>query len=64
VARRIADQRQRGKVVHGAETMIRQRVMALIAGWEDLNDAQSLRHDAVHQMAAGSEEELAISTLA
>jgi len=59
VARRLEDERQSGKVVHGAETMIRQRVMALIAGWEDLNDAQTLRHDPVHQVAAGSDEELA-----
>jgi hypothetical protein len=59
VARRLEDERQSGKVVHGAEAMIRQRVMALIAGWEDLNDAQTLRHDPVHQVAAGSDEELA-----
>jgi len=59
VAHRIDDQRQSGKVVHAAETMLRQRVMALIAGWEDLNDAQTLRQDPVHQVAAGSEAELA-----
>jgi hypothetical protein len=59
VARRLNDERQSGKVVHGAETMLRQRVMALIAGWEDLNDAQTLRQDPVHQVAAGSEAELA-----
>ena len=59
VARRLEEHRQRGKVVHGAETMIRQRVMALIAGWEDLNDAETLRHDPVHQVAAGSGAELA-----
>ena len=59
VARRINDQRQSGKVVHAAETMLRQRVMALIAGWEDLNDAQTLRQDPVHQVAAGSDAELA-----
>lgn len=59
VARRINDERQVGKVVHGAETMLRQRVMALIAGWEDLNDAQTLRQDPIHQVAAGSEGELA-----
>jgi hypothetical protein len=59
VARRINDPRQSGKVVHAAETMLRQRVMALIAGWEDLNDAQTLRQDPVHQVAAGSDAELA-----
>lgn len=48
-----------GKVLHTAETMLRQRVMGLIAGWEDLNDAQTLRTDPVHQVAAGSLEPLA-----
>jgi hypothetical protein len=34
--------------------MLRQRVMALCSGWEDLNDADQLRNDPVHQLAAGS----------
>src|ERR1035437_7439942 len=59
VAHRLSDERQGGKVVHATETMLRQRVMGLIAGWEDLNDAQTLRQDPVHQVAAGSERELA-----
>src|ERR1039458_347275 len=59
VARRLSDERQGGKVVHANETMLRQRVMGLIAGWEDLNDAQTLRTDPVHQVAAGSTEPLA-----
>ena len=59
VARRLSDERQGGKIVHANETMLRQRVMGLIAGWEDLNDAQTLRTDPVHQVAAGSEGELA-----
>jgi hypothetical protein len=59
VSRRLADGRQRAKVRHGGETMLRQRVMSLIAGWEDLNDAEVLRYDPVHQVAAGSDGELA-----
>jgi hypothetical protein len=59
VARRLSDERQGGKVVHANETMLRQRVMGLIAGWEDLNDAQTLRTDPVHQVAAGSAGALA-----
>jgi len=59
VARRLEDGRQGGKVVHRAETLIRQRVMALVAGCEDLNDAQTLREDPVHQIAAGSDDTLA-----
>jgi len=56
VARRLADGRQAGKVRHAAATLLRQRVMALCAGWEDLNDAEQLQHDPVHQLAAGAEE--------
>lgn len=59
MASRLSDERQSGKVVHEAETMLRQRVMGLIGGWEDLNDAQTLRHDPVHQIAADSASELA-----
>jgi hypothetical protein len=54
IARRLHDGRQEGKVQHKAETMLRQRVMALCSGWEDLNDADQLRNDPVHQLAAGS----------
>jgi len=39
VARRIDDKRQKGKGQHEAVTLLHQRVMALCAGWEDLNDA-------------------------
>lgn len=55
VARRLHDPRQEGKVQHAVETMLRQRVMGLCAGWEDLNDAEQLRTDTVHQLAAGAE---------
>jgi hypothetical protein len=33
VARRLGDERQKGKVRHEAVTLLRQRVMALCAGW-------------------------------
>lgn len=59
VARRLTDPRDSGKVVHEHRTMLRQRVMAMIAGFEDLNDAATLRTDPVHQVAAGSDEALA-----
>ena len=55
VAARIGDRRQRGKVRHEAATLLRQRVMALCAGWEDLNDAGELAHDPVHQLASGAD---------
>jgi len=63
IARRLHDGRQEGKVQHSVETMLRQRVMALCAGWEDLNDAEQLRHDPVHQLAAGSDELASAPTL-
>jgi len=50
------DKRQKGKVRHEAETLIRQRVMALCAGWEDLNDSEELKEDPVHRLASGSVE--------
>lgn len=59
IAARLSEPREGGKVQHENETMLRQRVMALIAGWEDLNDATTLRTDPVHQVAAGSDEALA-----
>ena len=59
IAAGLSEPRESGKVQHENETMLRQRVMALIAGWEDLNDAATLRTDPVHQVAAGSSEALA-----
>ena len=35
----LDDGRQAGKVAHDAMSILRQRVYALCAGWEDLNDA-------------------------
>jgi hypothetical protein len=59
IAQRMTDRRQSGKVRHSVETMMRQRVMALVAGWEDLNDAEALRQDPIHQVACGRDEVLA-----
>jgi len=63
VSRRLHDPRQEGKVQHAVETMLRQRVMGLCAGWEDLNDAEQLRHDTIHQIAAGDEALASAPTL-
>ena len=64
VAARLGDKWQRGKVRHEAVTLLRQRVMALCAGWEDLNDAEALATDPVHQLAAGAEALGSAPTLA
>lgn len=63
VAQRLGDERQPGKVAHTVTTMLRQRVMALCAGWEDLNDAEQLRQDSVHQLAAGEAQLASAPTL-
>ena len=45
VARALGDRRQRGKVRHKVEPMVRQRVHAVVLGYEDLNDHNGLRED-------------------
>ena len=62
VARAIGDRRQRGKVRHEVVTMVRQRVHAVAAGYEDLNDHDALRHDEVVQTACERDESLASSS--
>lgn len=59
IADRIEDGRQAGKVQHDVAALIRQRVMALAVGFEDLNDAGALRNDVIHQVACEREEALA-----
>ena len=52
VARGLADDRQRGKVRHRFVDMLRQRVLGIALGYEDLNDHDALRHDLAVQTAA------------
>ena len=59
VARRLSDDRQRGKVVHTVATLLRQRVYAIALGWEDVNDHAALRHDMALQTAADRDQALA-----
>ena len=62
VARALGDQRQRGKVRHDVETMVRQRVHAIALGYEDLNDHDALRDDLVVQTACERDGVLASSS--
>ena len=55
----VPDDRERSRIVHATEKMLRQRVFAIAQGWEDLNDHERLRHDPLLQTAAGSDGELA-----
>ena len=58
-ARQLVDKRQKGKVRHEVLAMLRQRVYGLVAGYEDLNDFDTLRHDPLWQTATGQTEALA-----
>jgi DDE family transposase len=55
----LADRRNFSYVKHALEDLIRQRLYAIAAGNEDVNDAQTLRHDPMHKLAVGSNTELA-----
>ncbi len=55
-AKVLADARQKGKVKHEAETMLRQRIFGLCAGYEDLNDFDTLRDDGLFQMVSESDQ--------
>jgi hypothetical protein len=59
VARRLADGRQRGKVMHDVAALLRQRVYGIALGWEDVNDHAALRHDLALQTAADRDRALA-----
>jgi hypothetical protein len=52
LASQIPDWRT-GPVTHSLETLIRQRVFQLACGYEDQNDADTLRHDPLLKLACG-----------
>jgi hypothetical protein len=53
VAAAIPDPRNPDLIEHEQAAMIRQRILSLAQGYEDLNDQQHLRNDPVLQVAAG-----------
>lgn len=57
----IRDERHAGYVEHSVEDMLKQRVYAIAAGYEDVNDHDSLRKDVCFQTAVGREVNLASS---
>jgi len=57
----LVDDRVRGRVHHGMDQMLRQRVIGLAGGYEDLNDHDSLRHDLLVQTAVNRDVPLASS---
>jgi hypothetical protein len=48
-----ADRRDARYVTHGSATLLRQRVYQIVAGYADVNDATTARHDATFQLVAG-----------
>ncbi len=57
----IRDDRHAGYVVHSVEAMLKQRVYAIAAGYEDVNDHDQLRQDLCFQTAVGRDVPLASS---
>jgi hypothetical protein len=57
LAKRLAgslkDRRNPDSIVHTPEEMLRLRMFAIAAGYEDANDCTTLRHDPVFKMAVG-----------
>ena len=55
----LADPRDPLLITHPQVELLRQRIYGLAAGYEDLNDHDSLRHDLVWQTAVERDEPLA-----
>ena len=52
LAARLRDPRQDDRVRHDSLALLRQRVYQIVAGYEDANDADRLRHDPLLQIVA------------
>ncbi len=52
VVRRITDGRDRRYITHEVGSLLRQRLYQIAAGYEDVNDADRLRHDPTFQVVA------------
>jgi hypothetical protein len=52
LAERLCDTREDARVHHPALSLLRQRLYQIIAGYEDANDANRLRHDPAFQILA------------
>lgn len=59
VARHFSDWRRKASCRHDVASLLRQRVFALCAGYEDLNDHQDLRHDLALQTVVDKDHALA-----
>lgn len=59
LAKTLTDQRDSSMIRHQLDTMVRQRVYGVAAGYEDLNDHDALRVDQALQTATGEDAILA-----
>ena len=50
------DHRDPGRVEHSVEQLLTQRVLGIICGYEDLNDHERLRDDALLALAVGKDD--------
>jgi hypothetical protein len=57
IASCIKDTRQPGKIIHSLQEMIQQRIFQISCGYEDCNDAQTLRKDPALKIAVGKKPE-------
>jgi hypothetical protein len=52
LAKVVSDDRDSERIEHSLLTLLRQRLYSICAGYEDANDAHSLRHDPIMQIIA------------
>jgi hypothetical protein len=52
----FVDRRSQAQVEHSVATLVGQRILAIALGYEDLNDHETLRHDALMAVLAGKLE--------
>lgn len=62
VSRRISDERDGRYVTHAMTSLLRQRIYQIAAGYEDANDATTLRHDPTFQLIAGEGTDAALAS--
>jgi hypothetical protein len=53
LASHIVEWRNKDLIVHGLDEMLTQRVFQIIAGYEDADDCDALRHDSMLKMCSG-----------
>ena len=62
LAARLGDPRQEERVRHDSLALLRQRIYQIVAGYEDANDADRLRHDPLFKIVADQELEHALGS--